>query len=198
METTDVKNHRVSFVDGQKETFLQRLREVIRGRPMQQVADEWGVPKSTLNNYFYRGSSPRIAVLMKIAQKENIEYEWLAGIRNEPSTEEYLPQPQPQPQPQPLQKVLNGDEGAQLLLTLWNGLEPSEKERLYKILIRKGADFLTLLLDRDIEDLHELCGVRRAAALSLKTWPEERIRESFEGFEAEGGHYNLTDKRDRA
>ncbi|EFC1481713.1 XRE family transcriptional regulator [Escherichia coli] len=82
METTNTKNHRVSFVEGQKETFLARLRELVNGRPLQQAADDWKIPKSTLNNYFYRGSHPRIEVVQRIAQEEGVSMEWLLGKRD--------------------------------------------------------------------------------------------------------------------
>ncbi|WP_080206620.1 helix-turn-helix domain-containing protein [Salmonella enterica] len=79
METLRAKNHRVSFTDGQKETFINRLRELVNGRPLQQAADVWNVPKSTLNNYFYRGSHPRMDVIQRIAHKEGVSVEWLLG-----------------------------------------------------------------------------------------------------------------------
>ncbi|EAR6709791.1 hypothetical protein EWN99_24370 [Salmonella enterica] len=77
METSSTKNHRVSFTEEQKETFLRRLRELVNGRPLQQAADVWHIPKSTLNNYFYRGSHPRIDIIQQIASKEGVSAEWL-------------------------------------------------------------------------------------------------------------------------
>ncbi|EDV4561140.1 bacteriophage CI repressor [Salmonella enterica subsp. enterica] len=79
METSSTKNHRVSFTEKQKETFLRRLRELVNGRPLQQAADVWCIPKSTLNNYFYRGSHPRIDIIQQIASKEGVSAEWLLG-----------------------------------------------------------------------------------------------------------------------
>ncbi|MEG0202901.1 MAG: helix-turn-helix domain-containing protein [Citrobacter sp.] len=82
METSSTKNHRVSFTEEQKETFLIRLRELVDGRPLQQAADIWKIPKSTLNNYFYRGSHPRMEVIQHIASEEGVSVEWLLGKCN--------------------------------------------------------------------------------------------------------------------
>jgi len=82
METSGTKNHRVSFTEEQKETFLIRLRELVNGRPLQQAADVWRIPKSTLNNYFYRGSHPRMEIIQHIASEEGVSVEWLLGKCN--------------------------------------------------------------------------------------------------------------------
>ncbi|EHF8058487.1 bacteriophage CI repressor [Salmonella enterica subsp. enterica serovar Oranienburg] len=176
METSTKRNHRVSLNDKQRETFLERLKELVRGRPLQQAADEWSVPKSTINNYFYRGSNPRTEVIERIAQKENVSVRWLLGdeedkqIRNQKETSAAQPA-------QVKNTICPCDAGGQVLLALWETLEPKEKARLNKLLLRKGAEFLTLLLDEDNLSLLQAEGDQRRAALIMMQLDPIRIRE---------------------
>lgn len=179
METPAKKNHRVSLDDKKRETFLERLKELVRGRPLQQAADEWNVPKSTINNYFYRGSNPRTDVIERIAAKENVSAGWLIGDeedkteRNQKETVTTLP-----PQTSQAKHVACPcDVGAQVLLALWETLEPTEKARLNKLLLRKGAEFLTLLLDEDNLNLLQSVGDQRRGALMMMQLDPIRIRE---------------------
>ncbi|EGL9654175.1 hypothetical protein IMB40_002842, partial [Salmonella enterica] len=87
------------------------------------------------------------------------------------------------------------DNDVQVILAIWQGLEPKEREDLSKLLSRRGGDFLAILLDQHIQELHELMGVRRLLALELKNMPEERVREIYEEYEAAGDRLNLTDKQ---
>ncbi|HAG0016561.1 TPA: hypothetical protein G8O67_003892 [Salmonella enterica] len=179
METPAKKNHRVSLDDKKRETFLERLKELVRGRPLQQAADEWNVPKSTINNYFYRGSNPRTDVIERIAAKENVSADWLIGDeenktkRNQKEISTTLPQQTSQAK----QVACPCDVGAQVLLALWETLEPTEKARLNKLLLRKGAEFLTLLLDEDNLNLLQSVGDQRRGALMMMQLDPIRIRE---------------------
>ncbi|MGF2653452.1 DNA-binding protein [Serratia marcescens] len=69
------------------------------------------------------------------------------------------------------------DKGAQALLTIWDGLEPEEKELLSKLLVRKGAELLVQLLDNETICLMQLTGEKREAALLLAQLVPERVRE---------------------
>ncbi|EBP4584390.1 hypothetical protein VH79_14495 [Salmonella enterica] len=179
METPAKKNHRVSLDDKKRETFLERLKELVRGRPLQQAADEWDVPKSTINNYFYRGSNPRTDVIERIAAKENVSSGWLIGDeenkteRNQKETSTTLSQQTSQAKP----VACPCDVGAQVLLALWETLEPTEKAQLNKLLLRKGAEFLTLLLDEDNLNLLQSVGDQRRGALMMMQLDPIRIRE---------------------
>lgn len=165
---------------GQGEESIQaRIKRLIGKRSMRQAAIAWGLSYSTLNNYFEKGTTPGLKVVKNICEAEKVSLEWLVWGDDR----------------QPRQRDVQGDNGPQALLTIWEGLEPTEKEQLSRLLIRKGADFLTLLLDREMQELHNFTGVRRAAALSLKNWPEERIREVFAGSETAADHFNITDKQ---
>ncbi|EHJ3657084.1 hypothetical protein J9T75_002276 [Salmonella enterica] len=179
METPAKKNHRVSLDDKKRETFLERLKELVRGRPLQQAADEWNVPKSTINNYFYRGSNPRTDVIERIAAKENVSAGWLIGDE-ESKTERDQKEtstPLPQQTSQAKHVACPCDAGAQVLLALWETLEPTEKARLNKLLLRKGAEFLTLLLDEDNLNLLQSVGDQRRGALIMMQLDPIRIRE---------------------
>ncbi|ECJ8609050.1 bacteriophage CI repressor [Salmonella enterica] len=180
METSAKRNHRVSLSDKQRETFLERLKELVRGRPLQQAADEWNVPKSTINNYFYRGSNPRTEVIKRIAQKENVSAQWLLGGEesrpkgDQKETVAISPSQQPS---QAKDTACPCDAGGQVLLALWEALEPKEKTRLNKLLLRKGAEFLTLLLDEDNLNLLQAKGDQRRAALIMMQLDPVSIRE---------------------
>ncbi|EHQ1784144.1 helix-turn-helix domain-containing protein [Salmonella enterica] len=179
METPAKKNHRVSLDDKKRETFLERLKELVRGRPLQQAADEWNVPKSTINNYFYRGSNPRTDVIERIAAKENVSAGWLIGDeenKTERNQKEILTT-LPQQTSQEKHVACPYDVGAQVLLALWEALEPTEKARLNKLLLRKGAEFLTLLLDEDNLNLLQSVGDQRRGALMMMQLDPIRIRE---------------------
>lgn len=69
------------------------------------------------------------------------------------------------------------DSGAQALLTIWDGLEPMEKELLSKLLVRKGSELLAQLLNEDNLCLMQLSGEKREAALILAQLVPERVRE---------------------
>lgn len=97
-----------------------------------------------------------------------------------------------------LRKISQLSDTDTKLLALFSFLNDEEKQRLIEVLGRNGAVFLTLLLDTDIQELHNLEGVRRIAALSLRHWPEERVREIFKVFEADEGHPNLSSNQNCA
>ncbi|ENX6067397.1 DNA-binding protein [Salmonella enterica] len=81
------------------------------------------------------------------------------------------------------------------LVNIIETLTKEEQEKIIYILRRKGVEQLIDFCNEENQELISLTGVRRLAALSLKNWTEERIRESFEESEAETNHFNLTDKQ---
>ncbi|ECE1530271.1 DNA-binding protein [Salmonella enterica] len=81
------------------------------------------------------------------------------------------------------------------LVNIIETLTKEEQEKIIYILRRKGVEQLIDFFNEENQELISLTGVRRLAALSLKNWTEERIRESFEESEAETNHFNLTDKQ---
>lgn len=81
------------------------------------------------------------------------------------------------------------------LVNIIETLTKEEQAKIIYILRRKGVEQLIDFCNEENQELISLTGVRRLAALSLKNWTEERIRESFEESETETNHFNLTDKQ---
>ncbi|MGX8941816.1 helix-turn-helix domain-containing protein [Symbiopectobacterium sp. Eva_TO] len=181
METKNDKNHRVSFLVGQKETFLSRLRELVAGRALQQAADDWDIPKSTLSNYFYRGSNPRIASVKKIAQKENVDFDWLTGHSDK--------KPERNLQTQQTQQALSSEfeHDMQAIVAILATLEPGERSQLVKLLGRRGSMYLLGLLDHDNQVLLDLREDRKRAALRMESMSEEQFREILSKIEISTG-----------
>ncbi|ELJ4821857.1 helix-turn-helix transcriptional regulator [Salmonella enterica] len=183
------KENDFSFPGIQKESVRERIKLLMRGRSKSAVAKLWGLPFSTLNNYFEKDAIPSLQVASQIAAVEGVTIDWLVlGTESQQTQTQSLPQQQQQ------YDVVR-DKDVQIILAIWQGLEPKEREDLSKLLSRRGGDFLAILLDQHIQELHELMGVRRLLALELKNMPEEKVREIYEEYETAGDHFNLTDKQ---
>ncbi|HGJ0761759.1 TPA: helix-turn-helix domain-containing protein [Salmonella enterica subsp. enterica serovar Bovismorbificans] len=186
------KENDFSFPGIQKESVRERIKLLMRGRSKSAVAKLWGLPFSTLNNYFEKDAIPSLQVASQIAAVEGVTIDWLVlGKESQQTQTQSLPQ-------QPQEYDAARDKDVQIILAIWQGLEPNERESISKLLSRRGGDFLTILLDKHIQELHELDGVRRLLALELKKIPEEKVREIFKEYETTGDHFNLTDKQARA
>lgn len=183
------KENDFSFPGIQKESVRERIKLLMRGRSKSAVAKLWGLPFSTLNNYFEKDAIPSLQVASQIAAVEGVTIDWLVL-----GTDSQQTQAQPLQQ-QSLQYDAARDKDVQIILAIWQGLEPNERESISKLLSRRGGDFLAILLDKHIQELHELDGVRRLLALELKNIPEEKVREIYEEYETTGDHFNLTDKQ---
>ncbi|EJE2205322.1 helix-turn-helix transcriptional regulator [Salmonella enterica subsp. enterica serovar Newport] len=183
------KENDFSFPGIQKESVRERIKLLMRGRSKSAVAKLWGLPFSTLNNYFEKDAIPSLQVASQIAAVEGVTIDWLVL-----GTESQQTQTQPLQQ-QSLQYDAARDKDVQIILAIWQGLEPNERESISKLLSRRGGDFFAILLDKHIQELHELDGVRRLLALELKNIPEEKVREIYEEYETTGDHFNLTDKQ---
>lgn len=184
-----IKENDFSFPSIQKESVRERIKLLMRGRSKSAVAKLWGLPFSTLNNYFEKDAIPSLQVASQIAAVEGVTIDWLVlGTENQQTQTQSLPQ-------QPQQYEAARDKDVQVILAIWQGLEPKERKDLSKLLSRRGGDFLAILLDQHIQELHELMGVRRLLALELKNMPEERVREIYEEYETAGDRLNLTDKQ---
>lgn len=81
------------------------------------------------------------------------------------------------------------------LVNIIEALTKEEQAKIIHTLKRKGVEKLIDFCDEENQELMSLVGVRRFAALSLKNWTEEQIRESFEESKTEADHFNLTDKQ---
>ncbi|MGG5949797.1 helix-turn-helix domain-containing protein [Salmonella enterica] len=185
------KENAFSFVEEGKESIQDRIKHLIGNRSMRQTAIAWGLSYSTLNNYFEKGTTPGLKVVKDICLAEDVSLEWLVLGKGSPRTQT---QSQPLPQ-QPQQYESERDKDVQVILAIWQGLEPNERESISKLLSRRGGDFLAILLDQHIQELHELVGVRRLLALELKNIPEEKVREIYEEYEAAGDRSNVADRQ---
>ncbi|ECH9564186.1 XRE family transcriptional regulator [Salmonella enterica subsp. salamae] len=162
----------VSIGDNQRETVIERLHQLVKDRPLRNVAKAWGIPRSTLNNYFYRGSTPKLEVLKRISEQEGVAVEWL--ISGGDSIESNGNQPQCKPLPPRADK---SERNIQAIVNALEGLDEDEQERLSRMVKRKGAEFLAQLLDEENICLLQLSGDKREAALILAQLVPERVRE---------------------
>ncbi|EBT9767587.1 XRE family transcriptional regulator [Salmonella enterica] len=162
----------VSIGDNQRETVIERLHQLVKDRPLRNVAKAWGIPRSTLNNYFYRGSTPKLEVLKRISEQEGVAVEWL--ISGDDSIESKRNHLQYKPSPPRADK---SERNIQAIVNALEGLDEDEQERLSRLVKRKGAEFLAQLLDEENICLLQLSGEKREAALILAQLVPERVRE---------------------
>lgn len=72
------KEREFAFTDGDKESIQMRLKSLFKGRSLRQASIDWGLPYSTLNNYFSKGATPGLDVVIRIASIEKVPLSWLA------------------------------------------------------------------------------------------------------------------------
>ncbi|EAS8628883.1 bacteriophage CI repressor [Salmonella enterica] len=188
-----------TFLEEGKEPVIARIFKLVDRYPSRsEAARAWGINVGTLNNYYKRkhlNPTPRRSQLLKIAEKENVSIEWLAsGEESYPDITPTEKDPKkPFDQNEASEHVHDDiDSKLSMLLSL---LRPQEKKDLFDVLGRKGAEFSLILLDKHIQELHELEGYRRLLALSLKNLPDEQVREICEELEIASDHFNVTDKK---
>lgn len=168
------KKQELSLSDTEKETIPDRLRALIAGRSVRGAAKDWGLSFSTLNNYLTRGTEPSLNVALRIAEVEQVSVEWLAGhsdsrqgIQDGVSTQA-LPSGN---------KTKLQEDAYQSIKIIFESLDSDELARLTRLLGRKGADALTLLLDEESFQLLNLSGDVRKTALLLEKLPPARLEE---------------------
>ncbi|EGI5344683.1 bacteriophage CI repressor [Salmonella enterica subsp. enterica serovar Sandiego] len=161
----------VSIGDNQRETVIERLHQLVKNRPLRNVAKAWGIPRSTLNNYFYRGSTPKLEVLKRISEQEGVTVEWLISGNDSIKPERN------HSSCKPLSPANKAERNIQAIVNALEGLDEDEQEHLSRLVKRKGAEFLTQLLDEENICLLQLAGEKREAALILAQLVPERVRE---------------------
>ncbi|EPG4110223.1 MULTISPECIES: helix-turn-helix domain-containing protein [Klebsiella/Raoultella group] len=72
------KENNFSFEHNAKASIQDRLRYLFKGRSMRQASIDWGLPYSTLNNYFAKGATPGLDVVIRISAYEGVSIGWLA------------------------------------------------------------------------------------------------------------------------
>ncbi|EFO4006296.1 regulatory protein [Escherichia coli] len=155
-----------------KEPIVERMAYLIRRYPSRSAAARaWGININTLQSYFKKGNTPepRESILVRIAESEGVSLEWLkTGNGNSPKTQE-------------LQSNLSqGDQLIEMLSFLTN----EEREALTNMLARKGVETVLRLLDKENQELLQLEGRKRLAALMLVDMPDEQVREILAEIEA--------------
>ncbi|AIJ09290.1 helix-turn-helix domain-containing protein [Edwardsiella anguillarum] len=159
-----------SFPLIQKESIRARLKMLMKGRSKSAVAKAWGLPFSTLNNYFEKDAIPSLQVASQIAEAEGVSIDWLAFGKSGDSV--------PAPERQTCTPLtISQDVVLQRLIAILSALDVDDAEALSKLLALNGARYLSRLLNAENQSLLRLEGRKRIAALMLEDMPDERVRE---------------------
>lgn len=67
----------LSFSQDRKESIQDRIKQLVGTRSLRKATADWGLPYSTINNYFEKGTTPGLNVVATIAKIENVSLEWL-------------------------------------------------------------------------------------------------------------------------
>lgn len=192
------KSDALSFVEGRKESFKDRLKQLIGDRSVRTAAKDWGLSVSTLNNYLHRGTEPTLGVINKISHIENISIDWLANgtqfnqqsINDTHCNEESI--------------SLDIQQLRQSWLLIFDALDPSEANDLLKYIHRNGI-FNTLSktksniertqLNSSLEDLENTID-----GLQIRPTLKQAIKVALSGDESTDKEilHRLKDKRDSA
>lgn len=133
---TTAKESKFAIPDIEKESIQGRLKQLFRGRNLRTVAREWGLPYSTLNNYFTKGAKPGLDVVERICNIENTSIDWLVTgkLATESTTKPAISE--------------NDD-----LKSAWNlafeFMDKREAEALLRILLSGGARGLIKLAEHE-------------------------------------------------
>ncbi|EFW0539174.1 hypothetical protein OWI81_004001 [Shigella boydii] len=155
-----------------KEPIVERMAYLIRRYPSRSAAARaWGININTLQSYFKKGNTPepRESILVRIAESEGVSLEWLkTGNGNPPKIQESQ------------SSLSQGDQLTEML----SFLTSEERESLTNMLARKGVETLLRLLDKETQELLQLEGRKRLAALMLVDMPDDQVREILAEIEA--------------
>lgn len=155
-----------------KEPIVERMAYLIRRYPSRSAAARaWGININTLQSYFKKGNTPepRESILVRIAESEGVSLEWLkTGNGNSPRIQESQ------------NSLSQGDQLTEML----SFLTSEERESLTNMLARKGVETVLRLLDKETQELLQLEGRKRLAALMLVDMPDDQVREILAEIEA--------------
>lgn len=141
------KENKFAFDEVRKESFIQRLKEVIGGRSIRAAAKDWGLSFSTLNNYITRGTEPSFIAMQAIAHAEGISLDWLAfGTRDSYKNQET--------QYVPMQSIESaGVDDNEFVNELLRRATPADKEKLVNAICDIGIKGILSKLQQP-ETLH--------------------------------------------
>ncbi|WP_105465422.1 hypothetical protein [Escherichia coli] len=155
-----------------KEPVAKRIDLLIRRYPSRSAAARaWGINNNTLKSYFRKTGDtpePRENVLLRIAEHEGVDLDWLKTGKGE--------------LPKIPKSTTSG--GSDQLTEMLSFLTNEEREALTNMLARKGVETVLRLLDKETQELLQLDGRKRLAALMLVDMPDEQVREILEEIEA--------------
>jgi len=134
----------VSFPGDRKESFKQRLLQLIGNRSVRAAAIEWGLSVSTLNNYITKGTEPALKAVQLIANKERVSLDWLAGDTPNKDLSSNLSNENVQ-----VVHVDTSNETSKLAnawMDIFHSLSTDEAQRLIRLFHRKGIENAIQLL----------------------------------------------------
>ncbi|MBC3228321.1 helix-turn-helix domain-containing protein [Serratia fonticola] len=143
-----MKNEKESdfaFPTDGKESIQDRFKALFRGRTLRRVAQEWGLPYSTLNNYFSKGATPGLDVVIKVSEIEHVSIEWL--ILGSGST---LPQRELDAQHR-LPLPMKNEPLKSAWLTAFEYLDEEEVKALLRIIHKLGAKGIISSVQHEME-----------------------------------------------
>jgi len=141
-------NPEVSFADDEKESFKQRLQQLIGHRSVRAAARDWGLSVSTLNNYLTKGTEPALKVVQVVAKKEHVSLDWLAnGIESSV---------QASPPPTTTQSIQSENHLRNKWLMVLDSLDEPDALALIKAIHRKGVEGLLSTTAAEQEDAEEI------------------------------------------
>lgn len=129
------KESNFSFMDKQKERIQDRIKQLFKDRSMRQVATDWHMPYSTLNNYFTKGTEPAISAIKNISKIEKVSIEWLINGKSESALAH-------QHETEPEKENIENDKAAVIWINAFNSLTVEERERLINQISRLGSKSL--------------------------------------------------------
>jgi len=129
------KESELSFESDGKESFKQRLRELIGSRSVRSVARAWGLSFSTLNNYLNRGTDPSLSAVKSIAKAEGVSIDWLASGENRTQMNSIEIRAT-----KGIGEINSSDKLSSAWLMVLESIEPHEAFSLIKLIHRKGIE----------------------------------------------------------
>lgn len=150
-----------------------------------KVADMVGVSLSTLQAWENQEREPTASDIIKLANALSVSASWLLSgeCANTENSQTTISQTSNQ-------GLLQTDIDSQIyaqqrLIAIISALDSSEVEHLSKLLALNGARYLSRLLNPENQDLLQLEGRKRLAALMLVDMSDERVREILEEIETD-------------
>lgn len=146
-----------------KETLVDRIQTLIKGRSIRAVSSAWGLPYSTLNNYLNKGTDPSFKAIQVIAEAEKVSLDWLAFGSDQSKLE-------------PPVDALKYNKTSPAIRNAWDmvyeSLSDHEINELLKVIHRKGIEGILQItktdsLESSIDNLHIRPTLKQAIKLAM-------------------------------